>query len=198
MTNYAATGFPDLDNIAEYPLGCISTLYGPARSGKTVLGLAALAAVQCDGYRGMYLDYDGSFNLKRAEKLGVDIQGLDLHTPADLTSGVDLIRQAVEAKIRLVVVDSVLQMVSGKDPLGTELQNTLAKLVPYLSGSSTALLLLCQSPRKGGSNGVLDFFSSTILQTDQLENSLKISVVRYPLLSRTDRSCVINLSNLNG
>lgn len=88
------TGIPELDLALHrpgYPAGRIIEIFGFENSGKTTMGLHALAHTQRMGGRAMFIDTERTYDPKRASEIGVDVDSLYL-TDAD----------SIEAVFRLI------------------------------------------------------------------------------------------------
>ncbi len=69
------TGVPELDLALHrpgYPVGRIVEIFGFENSGKTTLGLHAIASAQRMGGHAMFIDTERTYDPKRASEIGVD------------------------------------------------------------------------------------------------------------------------------
>jgi len=94
------------------PLGRILEFYGIYSSGKTMLGLKALAETQKRGGVGLYVDMEGSIqsedDFTYLEALGVNTEELLIAKPASTEEAMDVIINAISSrKVSLIVYDSI-------------------------------------------------------------------------------------------
>lgn len=141
-----------------FPRERISEVYGPEASGKTTLALSAIVAVQKAGGKTMFLDFENALDHNYARSIGVDFDTSKLlyYTPTTLEEGLKMVYVAVKTGFDLVVIDSVAAMVpEGEltkgidDPakigaLAAAMSRNLPRLVQWLKGSNTAIVLLNQ------------------------------------------------------
>lgn len=102
--------------VRGYPKGRIIEIYGPEASGKTLLTLACIAAVQKAGGVAAFIDAEQAFSPDWARKLGVDTDSLVFSQPNSgeqaLSIAEDLIRSGA---VDVLVVDSVAALVPQKE-----------------------------------------------------------------------------------
>lgn len=164
------TGVRALDEIlgGGWPQGRISVLWGPNNAGKSTLALATVAEVQklwpADkgfGIPVMWHDQENTFEPRWAESLGVDTKRMTRHAPMAAEDAGDLIIQYVRARVPLVVVDSIIEMLPEKSltrgsgeheysPVARFLSGWLPKLVVLQGNSPTVLLFINQVRDKIG------------------------------------------------
>ena len=122
------TGIPSLDfasGIGGFPLGRIIEIYGEPSSGKTTIALHAVAQFQnlsktkgtpVYGKDVLYIDVEHAIDFLHAERLGVDISGVEWNQPDSGEQVFDLIDIAAESgEIGMIVIDSVAAMASSKE-----------------------------------------------------------------------------------
>ncbi len=107
-----------LDLLLEggYETDCITTVYGPAGSGKT--NLCLLAAVHSPpDKRVIYIDTEGSFSLARLQQLSSDwrsvLDRVIILQPTDFSEQrkvFDRLRRLVNDKISLIILDSAAML----------------------------------------------------------------------------------------
>lgn len=164
------TGVKALDEIlgGGWPKGRISVLWGPNNAGKSTLALATVAEVQklwpmstTAKIPVMWHDQENTFEPRWAESLGVDTTRMTRHAPMAAEDAGDLIIQYVRARVPLVVVDSIIEMLPEKSlqrgsgeqeysPVARFLSSWLPKLVVLQGRSPTVLLFINQVRDKIG------------------------------------------------
>jgi recombination protein RecA len=142
-----------------YPRGRIVEIFGGESSGKTTLALAAISKVQKAGGIAMFLDYENALSHVYAKAIGVDFDPSRLIylAPQDLEQGMRMAQIAIKGGCDLIVVDSVAAMVPNVEMAKTAdegpqigiqarvFSNILPKMVQWLKGSSTVIILLNQT-----------------------------------------------------
>lgn len=101
-----AIGYPLFDNWTGggLPKGGVMTLQGAPSVGKTSTALMLAAAYQRQGKTVLYVDYEQSFDVDWAKKLGVDTDKLRYTAPETLERGLDTIEQITKAGVLDVVI----------------------------------------------------------------------------------------------
>jgi len=96
-----------------YPRRCYTELFGAEASGKTTAALEAVAEVQRQGGLAMFLDFEKALSQKYARSIGVsfDPDKLLLFQPDTMEEGWKMILIGLQAKVDLIVADSVAAMV---------------------------------------------------------------------------------------
>lgn len=105
--NYALAGNP----LIGYAFGRIVEVIGEEGSGKTTLALHAVREAQRRGFPCVYLDAEHTVDPDYAERLGVDIDNIAFSQPDWGEQAITVVRRAVEAGAKLIVVDSVAALV---------------------------------------------------------------------------------------
>jgi recombination protein RecA len=145
-----------------YPRGRFMEIYGQEGTGKTLLALLCVAAIQRQGYRAVFIDAEHAFDAKHAAELGVDTTQLPVKQP---DSGEDAL-QAVEAAATsglfdLIVVDSVASLVPkaeidgeiGDQTMGLQarmLSQAMRTLTPTIGKSKAFVIFVNQLRQKVG------------------------------------------------
>lgn len=127
----------DLGVGGGFPKGRMSIVYGVESSGKTNLALKAIAYQQKHGVKGKnrcaFVNLEGTFDPIWAQKMGVDVDQLDVINPAYGEEAVDVTDAILRASdLAICVVDSIAVMVSSKE---------IAKSVETADVGSSAVLV---------------------------------------------------------
>ncbi len=93
---------------------CITTVYGPAGTGKTNLAVMSAVSVASSGKKVIYVDTEGGFSVERLKQLTTSheevleqILFLKPTTFQEQVEAFDKLKELVNAKIGLIVVDSI-------------------------------------------------------------------------------------------
>jgi len=109
------TGLAGLDfaiGIKGYPRGRLIELFGEEQSGKSLLSLLSIAAVQKQGGKAILFDLENSFDPTWAEKLGVSIEDLLITQPDYGEQVFDAILKILPTnEIDLIVIDSTAALI---------------------------------------------------------------------------------------
>ena len=143
------TGSKILDLFLDggYENDIITTLYGPAGSGKTILSMLCLLNMAKSGKKVIYIDTEGGFSLERLKQISSSI-GLDYKkimenvfflkptSFAEQKSCFEKLKGLVNDKIGLIILDSVamlyrLELGKGEDVYGVN--RDLGKQISYLT-----------------------------------------------------------------
>jgi recombination protein RecA len=142
-----------------FPRGLISEVYGAEGCGKTTAALQTAIRCQRAGGTVAYLDYENAIQLPYARALGLDVADSGtfvLFSPKHWEEGAEIILACIEAKVDLIVVDSVSAMVpqkaleasiSGEAQIGLlarKMSGFLPKITSNLRTSGTALIYINQ------------------------------------------------------
>jgi recombination protein RecA len=109
-TNLLSTGSLMIDKILGGGIarGRITEIFGPEGSGKTTLCTHIVAQCQKEGGKVAYVDVEQSYDIKYAEKLGVNSKELVFSQPSSAEQALDIVDMlARTGEISLIVVDSV-------------------------------------------------------------------------------------------
>ncbi len=116
MVSRITSGIPELDAMlgGGYEEDAVTTVYGPAGSGKTnLVMLAAIAAVKA-GKKVIYVDTEGGFSLERLRQLTPDHQQildntlfLTPTTFEEQRATFEKLRALINDKIGLIIVDTI-------------------------------------------------------------------------------------------
>lgn len=143
------TGSKILDSMLEggYENDVITTIYGPAGSGKTVLCLLCSINVAESGKKVIYVDTEGGFSIERLKQIASKID-LDYKKVLDNTiflkptsfeeqkKSFEKLRDMVNEKIGLIVVDTIAMLYRlemGKNEDIQEVNRDLGRQIAYLT-----------------------------------------------------------------
>ena len=97
-----------------YEKNVISTIYGPAGSGKTLFCLLALLAVVEDGKKVIFMDTEGGFSVERLKQLSGNYKKilenvifLSPTTFKEQKESFEKLKKVINDKIGLIIVDTV-------------------------------------------------------------------------------------------
>lgn len=132
-----------LDEFLEggYEKDVITTVYGPAGSGKTLLCMLAAVSVLKSGKKVIYIDTEGGFSIDRFRQVG-DIKLFDdilFLKPCDFEEqkkSFEKLKELVNDKIGLVVVDTIsmlYRLEMGKSNDVYSVNKELGRQIGYLS-----------------------------------------------------------------
>jgi DNA repair protein RadB len=100
--------------LGGYEADCVTTVYGPAGSGKTNLCMFCLKAVVEEGKKVIYVDTEGSFSVDRFKQICQDydkaLENVIFIKPISLEEqkkAFDILRKNLNDKVGLVIVDSI-------------------------------------------------------------------------------------------
>jgi len=143
-----ATGSRILDKMLDggYDKDIITTLYGPAGTGKTVLCILCASVVARTGKKVIYIDTEGGFAVDRLKQVAKDYQKIlsSIYFLKPTSFGqqqhsFEKLRDMVNEKIGLVVVDSVSMLYRlelGKGSEAKEANREMARQLSYLTDIS--------------------------------------------------------------
>src|SRR2546423_2047825 len=160
-----STGSLGLDialGIGGLPRGRVIEIYGPESSGKTTLGLHAVAEIQKKGGIAAYVDAEHALDPGYAKKLGVDIDELLISQPDTGEQALEITDTLVRSgSVDIVVVDSVAALTPKAEiegEMGDQLpglqarlmSQALRKLTGSISKSNTIVVFINQIRMKIG------------------------------------------------
>lgn len=118
-TKRISTGVKFLDEFLEggFEADAITTIYGPAGSGKTNLALLSAVEVAKSGKKVIFIDTEGGFSVARLKQLLPDYKKLldrfvflRPMSFAEQKQSVERLRELVNNKIGLIVVDTITML----------------------------------------------------------------------------------------
>lgn len=183
------TGSKILDRMLNggYETDTLTTVYGPAGSGKTVLCLLCAASVARKDKKIIYVDTEGSFSLERLKQIAPDykkilgkIVFLKPTSFEDQKKSFEKLKELVNDKIGLIVVDTIamlyrLELGKNEDVYGVNRE--LGRQLAYL----TEIARKKQIPVLIANQVYADF-----------ENKDKVNIVGGDLLKYSSK-CLIEL-----
>lgn len=103
------TGIENVDAIlgGGFPLGRMIELYGVPASGKTLISLLTIKNAQEKGLECVYIDAENAFSPEFAQKLGVNIDKLNLTQVSVGEDVIDIVFELLKSKPGVIVVDSI-------------------------------------------------------------------------------------------
>ncbi|MBW2966247.1 DNA repair and recombination protein RadB [Candidatus Woesearchaeota archaeon] len=140
-----SAGSPILDLLLEggYEKDIITTVYGPAGSGKTLLCMLALLKTVESGKKIIYIDTEGGFSVERLKQLSSNYEKvlekilfLKPTSFQDQKKAFEKLTQVINDKIGLVIVDTIAMLYRlelGKSDDVYEVNRELGKQLSYLS-----------------------------------------------------------------
>ncbi|WP_034942495.1 recombinase RecA [Williamsoniiplasma somnilux] len=148
--------------IGGYPKGRIIEIFGPESSGKTTLGLHAIAEAQKKGGIAAFIDVEHALDANYAKSLTVDIKNLLVAQPDNGEQALDILEMLVKSNtIDIVILDSVAALVP-KAELDGEMSDqsiglqarlmskALRKLNGIISKTNTVVIFINQLREKVG------------------------------------------------
>ena len=135
------TGYAALDSLLKggIPCGRIAEITGPPTSGMTTLAMKIIAQAQRQGRIGIYVDLAGVLDPDYAVQCGVQLEGLLIAKPLDLSSAMDILQIVADAgRAGISVLDHVLVIPHSERILGAGLR----RLSPALRQSGFTALML--------------------------------------------------------
>jgi DNA repair protein RadB len=140
-----STGSPILDNLLEggYEKDIITTIYGPAGSGKTLLCLLSLLKIVESGKKIIYIDTEGGFSIERLKQLNPNYKKiLDKIVFLRPTSfqgqkkAFEKLKEVINNKIKMIIIDTIAMLYRlelGKSEDVYEVNRELGKQLSCLS-----------------------------------------------------------------
>jgi len=140
------SGSKILDRMLEggYDSDTITTVYGPAGSGKTVLCILCAINLARQNKKIIYVDTEGSFSLERLKQIALDYKNVLNHVvflkPTSFEEQkkcFEKLKNIINDKIGLVIVDTIAMLYRaelGKSEEIYEVNRELGKQIAYLNG----------------------------------------------------------------
>ena len=183
-----STGSLQLDaalGVGGLPRGRVVEIYGPEASGKTTLGLEAVAQAQKKGGTAAFVDAEHALEPAYAAKIGVNVDDLLLSQPDSGEQALEITDMIVRSgAVDVIVIDSVaaltpkaeLEGEMGDSHMGLQarlMSQALRKLTGNIKRSNTLVIFINQirmkigvmfgSPETTTGGNALKFYSSVRL-----------------------------------
>lgn len=148
--------------VGGYPRGRIVEIYGPESSGKTTIGLHAIASVQKMGGIAAFVDAEHALDLNYARNLGINLSELLVSQPDYGEQALDIVDELVRSNaVDLIVIDSVAALVPraeiegamGDTQVGLQarlMSQALRKLAGNVNKSKAVVIFINQTRMKIG------------------------------------------------
>ncbi|MBI4146097.1 DNA repair and recombination protein RadB [Candidatus Woesearchaeota archaeon] len=192
QAKHTSTGTNFLDDLLEggYEADAITTIYGPAGTGKTNLSLLAAIETAKQGKKVIFIDTEGGFSITRLKQLLPEYKKLlDKFTfirPTTLEEqhqAIEQLRSIANQKIGLIIVDTITMLY--------RLQRSFKKEDTSNHALSQQMLTLNAIARK---------HNIPVLLTSQVYSSMQgngIKIVGGDIMTYTSK-CLLELENSNG
>lgn len=140
-----ATGSKILDKMLDggYETDIITTIYGPAGSGKTILCLLCAISIARKDKKIIYIDTEGNFSVERLRQIALDYKKildkiifLRPTTFEGQKKVFEKLKDMVDDKIGLIIIDTIAMLYRlelGKNEDIYEVNRELGKQIAYLS-----------------------------------------------------------------
>ncbi|VVB81749.1 DNA repair and recombination protein RadB [uncultured archaeon] len=190
-TKRVSAGAKFLDEFLEggYEADAITTIYGPAGSGKTNLALLAAVEVAKSGKKVIFIDTEGGFSVARLKQILPDYKKLldrfvflRPMSFAEQKQSVERLRELVNNKIGLIVVDTMTMLY--------RLQRSFKEDDNFNHDLSLQMVWLNEIARK---------FNIPVLLTSQVYSSMdsgRVRIVGGDILLYTSK-CLLELEHLH-
>ncbi|AXK51412.1 recombinase A [Spiroplasma alleghenense] len=153
----------DIIGIGGYPKGRIIEIYGPESSGKTTLGLHAIAEAQKKGGRAAFIDAEHALDPMYAKNIGVDTGNLLVSQPDSGEQALDILEMLVKSNIiDIVILDSVAALVPK------------AELEGEMSDQSIGLQARLMSKALRKLNGIISKTNTVVIFINQLREKVGV------------------------
>jgi DNA repair protein RadB len=183
------TGSAELDRLLDggYETDVMTTIYGPAGSGKTNLCLMCVASIARDR-KVLFIDADGGFSVERLKQLSPDyrrlLDNIMIFKPtsfAEQRKAVSELIKIVNPSTGLIIVDTIVTLY--------RVEKTSQQLYDLMRELGLQVSDLSEIARKK---------DIPVLLTSQVyEKGDEVKMVRGDLLGYVSK-CIIALENLNG
>ncbi len=145
MANKITTGSKDLDRLLKggYDKDIVTTIYGPAGSGKTLFCLLTSIHTALSKKKVIFVDTEGGFSLERLQQLtgafSDVLQQMIFFRPTtfrEQKDAFDKLRKVIDNKVGLVVIDTISMLYRlelGKSDNIYDINRELGKQIAYLN-----------------------------------------------------------------
>ncbi len=178
--------------IGGFPKGRIIEIYGPEASGKTTIGLHAIAEVQKQGGVAAFIDVEHALDPLRAQKIGVNLDNLLISQPDYGEQALEIAETLIRSDgIDIIVIDSVAALVPkseiegdmGDPQMGLQarlMSQAMRKLTAAISKTKTLVIFTNQlrmkigimfgNPETTAGGNALKFYASMRLDIRKIGN----------------------------
>ncbi len=142
-----STGYPSLDLLLGdgVPRRTITEFLGRPTCGSTTVAYSLMAVTQEEGEVAVYVDFARTFDIFQAERLGVDIEQLQVLRPPGIEAGLIAIEDLVKGQqVGLIVVNNTQSLMKARQGASL-IPRGLRRLMLPLAGGNTALVFLTLS-----------------------------------------------------
>jgi recombination protein RecA len=148
--------------VGGIPRGRITEIFGPEASGKTTLGLHAIAEAQKLGGTAAYIDVEHALDASYAQRLGVNVDDMLISQPDTGEQALEITEALVRsAAVDIIVIDSVAALVPQAEIEGQIgdthvalqarlMSQALRKLAAAIGKTGTAVVFINQLREKVG------------------------------------------------
>jgi len=148
--------------VGGIPRGRITEIFGPEASGKTTLGLHAIAEAQKLGGTAAYIDVEHALDPNYAQRLGVNVDDMLISQPDTGEQALEITEALVRsAAVDIIVIDSVAALVPQAEIEGQIgdthvalqarlMSQALRKLAAAIGKTGTAVVFINQLREKVG------------------------------------------------
>lgn len=148
--------------VGGIPRGRITEIFGPEASGKTTLGLHAIAEAQKLGGTAAYIDVEHALDPSYAKRLGVNVDDMLISQPDTGEQALEITEALVRsAAVDIIVIDSVAALVPQAELEGQIgdahvalqarlMSQALRKLAAAIGKTGTAVVFINQLREKVG------------------------------------------------
>ena len=148
--------------VGGIPRGRITEIFGPEASGKTTLGLHAIAEAQKLGGTAAYIDVEHALDPSYAKRLGVNVDDMLISQPDTGEQALEITEALVRsAAVDIIVIDSVAALVPQAEIEGQIgdahvalqarlMSQALRKLAAAIGRTGTAVVFINQLREKVG------------------------------------------------
>lgn len=199
MQERISSGIEILDQLLEggYEKDSITTIYGPAGSGKTNTAIMAAISVINKGKKVIFIDTEGGFSIRRLEQISKDSKKILSNMVFFHPTTFEEQKKAVEKltkislnNIGIIIIDTIgmiyrLERKTTERDLNTELSEQISCLTQISRKQNIPILLTNQvytnfETRKNQMIGgeILNYASKCLIEYDNMQNNKKRAILR--------------------
>ncbi|MBU0614890.1 MAG: DNA repair and recombination protein RadB [Nanoarchaeota archaeon] len=219
MESLVATGSHFLDSLLNggYEKDIITTLYGPAASGKTLLCMLPVIGIARQGKKTIYIDTEGGFSIERLKQLAPDyeevIKNIVFFRPTNFKEQKDAfekLKDAMNDNIGLIVVDSIamlyrIELGQSKDvydvnkDLGLQLsfltEIARKKNIPIIITNQVYADFDNKDNVKMVGGDILKYGSKCLIELKKMHRDKRIAIVKKHRSIESERAVVFRIVN---